>query len=114
MVSVDLVNEVVGVNVTDGPRIMPKMNELEKLECLKIVLKNEHLTEFPLELVKVSNLDVPERILHYVIAQSFFCKKKGFGDNRLGLILYVPDHEKRAFQFWSICYYKDARGFCES
>lgn len=76
VVSVDMMNATIGVNVSEGQRALPKLNEVEKNEYLKIVFEKENIEKFPLELVKVSNFDVPERILHYVIAQSLFARRR--------------------------------------
>lgn len=76
IITAQMVNEIIGVNVTDGPELFPKMNAEERMKFAKIVFKKEHLDTFPRELIRVSNLDVPERILHYIVANSFFGRSR--------------------------------------
>lgn len=76
VVSVEMLDAMIGVNLSEGQRALPKMSEIEKNEFLKVIFKKDDIEKFPLELVKISNLDVPERILHYVVAQSLLARKR--------------------------------------
>lgn len=76
IVTVDMINDCCEIMVRDGDSALPKMNHAQKLDCVKTVFKKEGLVDFPFHLVKVSNLDAPERLLHYVIAQFVFARKR--------------------------------------
>lgn len=99
VISADLVNEVVGVKVADGPSNMPKMNNREKWKYLKTVFKRKHFTDFCFNYVKASNLDVPERILHYVLAQSCFGRKRTLEVTDFDLYCMSRIMKKEPFNF---------------
>lgn len=98
-VSVDMVNEIVGVRRTEGPSAMPKMTEGVKLEYIKTVFKKEHLSAIPADYMKVSYLDIPERILHYVIGQCFFARKRASEITDLDLFCMTRIMKNEPFNF---------------
>lgn len=99
IVTVDMINDFCGIMERDGNRALPKLNSAERLECLKIVFKKEGVVEFPLELVKVSNLDVPERLLHYIIAQFLFARKRSSEITDLDLFCMAKIMKREPFNF---------------
>lgn len=98
-VTVDMINDFCGIMERDGNRALPKLNSAERLECVKIVFKKEGVVEFPLDLVKVSNLDVPERLLHYVIAQFVFARKRASEITDLDLFCMAKIMRREPFNF---------------
>lgn len=98
-VSVDMVNEIMGIRRFDGPSALPKMTEAFKQECLKIVFKKEHLQVIPAEFVKVSYLDIPERILHYMIGKCFFARNRATEITDLDLFCMSRIMKNEPFNF---------------